>query len=308
MTDQEPFDITQWGNPLPHDDDARGGVPPVVGVLGDEFAYVGKALTLAEFDVYLQTYNFGTIPPDWVILHHTAIPTVAQWTANEVGLMRDQVKVKRLRQVTGIKNYYQNTLHWNAGPHIFVDDQFVYLMTPMDTIGIHARDGNSTKSNGRLHYSIGIEVIGDYTVTRWSPSTAQTVAGTVARLLRRLKNFKLVDGRVPGTIDAHRHHGKPACPGDAIQPEYYLPLFQKAYDTLTDSAQQPHHYTAKANANIRRGATTRQAPVTILQKGMPWSGVLVEGDSVTLRDFGTSKQWVCNGTLCVWKPLLEEAK
>jgi hypothetical protein len=306
MSDQEPFDITQWGAPLPHDDDAIGGVAPVAPmVLGDSgFPYVGKALTLAEFDAYLASYDFGPIAPDWPLIHHTAIPTVAQWTAYEVGLMRDQIKAKRLKQVTAIKNYYQNTKHWSAGPHLFVDDLYVYLMTPMANIGIHAGDGNSTKINGNLHYSIGLEVVGDYTTVRWSPNTALMVAGVVARLLKRLKNFKLVDGRAPGTVDSHRNHGKPACPGDAIQPAYYLPLFQKAYDALTVT-----HYTVRATAaNVRQGATTRQQPVQVLPKGAPWSGSVVRGTKETVPGFGTSDEWVCNNGLCVFRPLLEEQK
>lgn len=244
--------LLRWGAVTPHDVDAGGRV----GVLAaHDFAYVGRALTIPEFAAYVETYDFGAIPPDYIVLHHTAVPTVAQWTERESGLDQDQIKTKRLRQLAGIRDYYQHRLGWDAGPHLFVDDAWVYLFTPMDTVGIHAAQGNSTTVNGRLHYSIGIEVVGDYTKRAWSDATAQNVAQAVALLHQRLGTFALVDGPGPGKVGAHRMYNKPSCPGAKITADYYLPLIRHARAALDaprpTETRRAGHYGAMVREDYR---------------------------------------------------------
>jgi hypothetical protein len=66
---------------LPMEDDsaAPGQVPIVLGeVEPEKFLYVGKGLTADEFGGYVQSYDFGKIPPDYVVLHHTANPCMTR--------------------------------------------------------------------------------------------------------------------------------------------------------------------------------------------------------------------------------------
>jgi hypothetical protein len=210
-------------------------------VLGDAFAYVGQGLTADQFRGYVQTYNFGTVPPDYIVLHHTAIPstlaarypTGAVWDANEGGLSPDQIYAKRKRQLDKLRDYYRDTLFWTAGPHLFIDEKYIWLFTPMYNVGIHAAQGNSYRDKQkRLHYSIGIEVIGYYEHTVWPTMVARNVSMCVAILRRRLKTFQLIDGAWAGKVGSHRLYNKPSCPGAAIQPSYYLPLFRAAEGML----------------------------------------------------------------------------
>lgn len=222
MSDETPFDVSEWGIITPHESEPRPSAPMVLGER--VFYFAPAALTLDEFDTTLALYAWGPVKPSWLVIHHTAIPTVAQWTANERGLTPEQIKAKRLRQLAGIAAYYRDTNKWDRGPHLFIDDRHVYLFTPMTMPGIHAKEGNGTPAS----FSIGIEVVGDYSRVVWGAETARMVAGAVARLKRHLGTFDIIERRGPGGIARHADYNKPECPGRMIVPAYYLPLFREA--------------------------------------------------------------------------------
>lgn len=232
---------------LPSDADANDGSPRKAAPYGmlhavalasaPSFRYVRQALTLAEFAAYVQSYDFGSIPPSYLVIHHTAIPSASwapagdpakYWDAGEQGMTLAQIRDKRLRQLDGIKNYYQQTLRWSAGPHLFVDDHWVYLMTPMYDVGIHAAQGNSTLVNGRLAYSLGIEVVGDYTHVAWPPAIQVMVRAVVQMLHDRLGTFQLQYKAGPGYIAGHRAYNKPSCPGDAVTNDLLIQTVTRA--------------------------------------------------------------------------------
>lgn len=240
---------------LPFDNDAydpRAPQKPGPVVLGGDFAYIGTALTIPEFVAYIGGYDFGSIPPDYVVLHHTAIPTLPQWCADEGGLDDAGIRDKRLSQLSHIRDFYA-AKGWDCGPHLFIDDTYIYLFTPMNQVGIHAKWGNSFRAMGRLHYAIGIEVIGDYRQAVWPAPVAATVRGAVQALQSRLKTFALrplypTPASAPGmtgtgegqrcarpellrfgAVASHRDFNKPECPGAAITEAYYIGV-------LTDSA------------------------------------------------------------------------
>jgi hypothetical protein len=248
VSDEQPFDIRQWGSPLPHAEQAPRGP----AVLSDRpFAYIGIALTLDEFDRLLGLYAWGPVKPSWIVLHHTAIPTVAQWTANEAGKSVAQIIDKRLGQLAGIRNYYRDSLGWDRGPHLFIDDLRVYLFTPMTGPGIHALGGNGTATS----FSLGIEVVGDYTRAVWTPSTERMVSGVVARLHRWLGTFDIKDSNGAGGIARHAYYNKPACPGAMITPAYYLPLFRAARTGLDAPTRvRAGAYGAIAHTDFRADA------------------------------------------------------
>jgi|GEM_PF-1967958 N-acetylmuramoyl-L-alanine amidase. len=313
MSDDPLFDIRQWGShPLPHDDDAQGGAAPSTGMtLGfvPPFPYVGKAFTLAEFADYLASYDFGSVPPEYLVLHHTATPTFPQWIGGESVLGEAEIRAKRVRQLDAIKHYYQHGLGWAAGPHLFVDDRWVYAMTPLADIGIHAKEGNSYRKSGKLHYSIGIEVVGNYTNAGWTEPIAHNVGAAVALLKQRLNTFDYVDGPWAGKISRHANYNKPACPGDKIQPAYYMPILIHAWQELT--ASTTHRYRVKdsvtASATIRAAARPNAAILGRLHAGDTWAGEPIEGRMYTLPGFGSTAIWVKSaGGGCVWSGLLQE--
>lgn len=254
MPVHDPFDLT----PLPFETDAydpHAPQKPMPAVLGDAFSYLGQGLTLDQFQAYVQTYNFGKIPPDFIVFHHTANPDASwaplsnnpatKWDRHEQGLTDDAIRIKRKRQLDSVRDYYQRTLHWNAGPHLFIDEQWIWLFTPMHDVGIHAKWGNSFRAFGKLHYSIGIEVVGYYERRTWPATVQALVGGAVRALQARLGTFSLnylypTPASKPGMktingvqlcahperlrgggLTSHRDFNKIECPGTAITEDFY---------------------------------------------------------------------------------------
>lgn len=194
------------------------------------FSYIGQGFSIEEFEAYVLTYDFGSILPDFLVIHHTANPAASwapsagtpNWDANEADLSAAAIKAKRKKQLDAIMRYYRDTLHWTAGPHLFIDDRFIWLFTPMRDIGVHAAAGNSFHDPaGLLHYSLGVEVVGNYTAHLWPTIIQHMVGRAVIALQRRLKTFDLIYRPTPrnrpdlhaGSIALHSDFNKPECPG-----------------------------------------------------------------------------------------------
>lgn len=211
------------------------------------FAYIGQALTGPEFVAYVATYNFGSVLPDQLVIHNSANPDASwapldsdpanNWDRDEAGLTEAQIKAKRKGQLDAIMRYYRDTLGWEAGPHLFVDERWIWLFTPMYEIGVHAMEGNSYKdAAGKLHYTIGIETIGWFGKVGWPPSM-QVLLRTAAQALRsRLRTFDIIYKSAPrhqpqlhqGSIAFHRDYNKAECPGAIITPAYAIPILAAA--------------------------------------------------------------------------------
>ena len=229
-----------------------------------QFLFLGQGLTADEFTAYVQSYDFGTIPPDYVVLHHTANPCTlharypagSAWDDNEGGLSEAQIKQRRLGKLTAIKEYYRTnpSYFWDRGPHLFIDDRWIWLFTPMRHIGIHAAQGNSYTRDGRLHYSIGIEVVGYYEHVQWPAPVQQLVGHAVAALKRRLGTFELRYQRFAGGVSSHRDYNKPQCPGRAISEDFYIGVLNEAWQRLNRPAQ-PEVAALNVNSPIMGSAS-----------------------------------------------------
>lgn len=77
MSDQTPLTLSDEDRKLMEDwaadAVAADDLPKVLG----EFRYLGQGLTADQFTEYVRTYNFGSIPPDFVVLHHSAVPSTS---------------------------------------------------------------------------------------------------------------------------------------------------------------------------------------------------------------------------------------
>ena len=142
--------------------------------------------TVAEFAAHLARHE----RPPWcrmVVLHHTWVPTVAQWSGR--------------RSMDGLRDYYAG-LGWEAGPHLFVAPDGIWQGSPMDRPGVHANAANPR--------SIGVEVVGDYDPAPWAEPIRSLALGTLDALLSWL-------GLTPADIAPHRQFNpKKSCPGRAI--------------------------------------------------------------------------------------------
>lgn len=276
--------------------------------MSKRFPYVGEGFTPEEFAGYVRRYEFGSIPPNFVVLHHTGVPDASWadaryrlWDAHEQGLSIDSIYRKRKVQLGNIKTYYENVLGWRRGPHLFVDDRWVWVMTPMFYQGIHAANGNGNVSRGGRDYSIGVEVVGCYHTTTWPPAIEHNVASAVWVLHQKLQTFELKHTVGPGGISSHRDYNKPSCPGDAITTAYYI----GAIRSHAEAQRRPDVPVASHTEVLfdppkryRMAATT-----PILQAPMPNSEISIrkqEGDLVVVGALvnkgGGDYFWLQNGS------------
>lgn len=105
---------------------------------------VGKRWTLDEFETYVKNLKIpnGTFKPSSVTLHHTWRPTLEQWKRKNWN-----------NSLLSLESFYKGK-GWNSGPHLYIDDQYIYGFTPLWIKGVHAISFN--------HDSWGIEMVGDF--------------------------------------------------------------------------------------------------------------------------------------------------
>ncbi len=151
---------------------------------------INQRLTLQEFRQYVRGFDFGNNHPNKIVVHHTWKPTLASWQGE--------------RSILGLKKYYERK-GWNAGPHLFIGEDGIWLFTAMSQTGIHA---------GKLNLnSIGIEVVGNYDEKVWSGNTKNNALGAIKVLLHRLNLNK-------ENLFFHRDVSSKSCPGNAITKEW----------------------------------------------------------------------------------------
>lgn len=167
--------------------------------------------------ISLRSYLSQIQPPDWckhVVLHHTASPSLAM-----------RPRGFTAQHLENLKSFYKDELHWSAGPHLFVDDDQIFGMSPLTEHGVHAVSFNRN--------SIGIEVLGDYDCE--DPFSGRglecwrTAAATTKVLLDWLK--------LPAnetTVLFHRDDPKTSktCPGKKVKKDWVLGLINK-YNVTT---------------------------------------------------------------------------
>jgi hypothetical protein len=192
---------------------------------------VNKCLNKDDFKAYIRSFNFGSLPPNSIVVHHTWRPTVEQWQGQ--------------KSIMGLKSFYEGK-GWSAAPHIFIAPDGIWLFTSMYEAGIHAGTKNAkyVNSAGRTYngylsqsqlsgayrgyflkeYSIGIEVIGDYDKSVWSGNIYNNAVSCIDTLQ---KSLRIIDKE----IWLHRDFtNTKSCPGSAITKEWIIEQL-KNYNT-----------------------------------------------------------------------------
>jgi N-acetyl-anhydromuramyl-L-alanine amidase AmpD len=160
---------------------------------------LGRCLDAAAWQEYVATYDFGPLAPSRVVLHHTWRPTVAQWAG--------------VRTMRGMQRFYASK-GWDAGPHLFIATDGIWLFTPMADIGIHAGRGNGSLRAG--WYSIGVEMVGNY-----DESPPDGVIWELTRLVLGSLSQRL-DIAPRALISFHRDYSPKSCPGRAVGKEWVI--------------------------------------------------------------------------------------
>lgn len=114
---------------------------------------IGQSFTPEQFQVYVQGLNLPKCgwQGEFIVLHNTSVPSLAQ---RPDGFSHDNM--------LALADYYQNTMHWHAGPHLFIDDHFIWAFSPLTSPGVHSPAWNNI--------SYGIEQLGEYETEEYGGS------------------------------------------------------------------------------------------------------------------------------------------
>lgn len=225
-------------------------------------------------------YIKATSRPRWCVgltVHHTLIPTVAQWRGAST--------------LEGIADYYRDTLGWDRGPQIFVAPDGFWEGTPIRLQGIHAGSCNIDH--------LGIEVVGNYDRSGWA-SPIREFAFDLIEGFHRAWNLNV------NLLKGHREClPNKSCPGLAIN----MSEVRNEIRSRLTTVKIEKVVTATAGARVRRTASLQHAPI----RSLPYnSTVNVDGTVigqkltiVTHRGEETSDRWhrLLDGGF-VWAPLL----
>jgi hypothetical protein len=124
---------------------------------------VGKSFSPVDFAGYLNSISFDIWRPQFVVLHNTAVPKLADWH-----------KATGMQRMKGLEHYYRDIQHWSAGPHLFVADDLIWVFTPLNTSGVHSPSWNAI--------SWGVEMVGDYATEQLEPAVHDNAVSALASM------------------------------------------------------------------------------------------------------------------------------
>ena len=170
---------------------------------------VGQSFTATEFDQYCHTLKWDAWRPSFIVLHNTAIPSLAQ---RPQGLTREHI--------ANFEIFYRDTQKWSAGPHLFVDDSKIWVFTPLTVSGTHSPSWNKV--------AIGVEMLGDYEAEEFASGRGLQVRSNAVAALATLS---AVLGLDPQSMKLHREDPLTThlCPGKRVRK---LEVVQEVQDLI----------------------------------------------------------------------------
>lgn len=170
---------------------------------------VGQSFSPSDFDVYCHQLQWTSWRPSFIVLHNTAIPTLAK-----------RPKGLTLQNIKGLEIFYRDEKKWSAGPHLFIDDKQIWVFTPLTVPGVHSPSWNSS--------SLGIEMLGDYLKESFTSGRGLKVRQNTISAMTTINSILGID---PHTMKLHREDPLTthACPGSAVRK---LEIIQAVQDSL----------------------------------------------------------------------------
>ena len=169
------------------------------------FRIDGRRLSPEEFRAHVAQTSFASWRPSGIAVHNTANPSLYPTGKKGQGSWKGS-SIAPAQRVKNLASYYSG-LGWRSGPHLFIDDDGIWLFTPINQPGTHSPSWNGTK--------IGIEMVGDYDIEKFDEGPGAKVrANTVAALA--ILHARL--GLDPNTIKLHKEDPRTthACPGKNV--------------------------------------------------------------------------------------------
>jgi hypothetical protein len=171
---------------------------------------VNRAFTPQQFADHVAGLLFTLWRPQFVVLHNTGAPTLAQWRSGPASPQQ---------RILNLEHFYRDTQGWSAGPHLFIADDFIWAFTPLTVSGVHSPSWNAI--------SWGIEMVGDYDREDFSQGPGGAVAANTVSALATLHTALSLD---PGTLKLHKEDSKTThdCPGRNVDKESMIARIEAA--------------------------------------------------------------------------------
>jgi hypothetical protein len=181
------------------------------------FANVGKVWTVDSFKEYLKGIKKPVYAKS-ITLHHTGAPSLGQ---RPQGFL--------IQHIHNIQNFYKS-LGWNRGPHLFIDEDQIFGMTPLTVSGIHAVSFNRN--------SIGIEILGEYDTEDPLSGRGLACMKTTAAVVKVLGEWLDIPINET-TLKFHRDDPKTSktCPGKNVKKDWFLSLVGNTQQSQTTPPQ-----------------------------------------------------------------------
>lgn len=185
--------------------------------MADWKGIVGTIFMPDEFDSYCHGLQWAAWRPSFIVLHNTAIPSLAQ---RPKGLTKQHIQ--------NLEAFYRDTQKWKAGPHLFIDDKQIWVFTPLTVSGTHSPSWNKV--------ALGIEMLGDYEKEAFDSGRGLKVRENTVAALATLCAILGID---ISTMRLHREDPLTthACPGKNVRK---LEVIQEVQDLIVSRHAGEH--------------------------------------------------------------------
>lgn len=172
------------------------------GIVANNFA-------IDSFDNYCHSLIWNAWRPSFIVLHNTAIPSLAQ-----------RPNGFTLKHIQALECYYRDQQQWKGGPHLFIDDKQIWVFTPLTVSGTHSPSWNKV--------ALGIEMLGDYEKEDFNSGRGLSVR---KHTICAIATLCAILGLDPHTIRLHREDPLTthACPGKNVRK---LEIIQEVQDMM----------------------------------------------------------------------------
>jgi len=169
---------------------------------------VNQSFTPAGFAEYCQGLGGWTWTPEFITLHNTASPTLA-----------DRPNGFTHQHMLNFEHYYRDEQHWQAGPHLFVDDHAIWVFTPLTVSGRHSPSWNER--------AFGVEMLGDYDSEAFDSGRGLAVQQNAVAAIAILSALRKID---PDTMKLHKEDPATThdCPGARVDKARFIQAVKDA--------------------------------------------------------------------------------
>jgi N-acetylmuramoyl-L-alanine amidase len=168
---------------------------------------VGKNFSPDGFDSYCHTLQWTAWRPSFIVLHNTAIPSLAQ---RPNGFNNQQMQ--------NFVSFYRDVEGWSSGPHLFIDDKQIWVFTPLIVSGTHSPSWNKV--------SLGVEMLGDYEHEAFDSGRGLAVRQNAVAALATLSAILGIEAQ---TMRLHREDPlttHTTCPGKNVDKQAVIQAVQ----------------------------------------------------------------------------------